>query len=76
MINPNHNHIVPLIGGPHCGESITLEGISLPNTLPMFFEKEFYIYNLKIEPKEEWTSVYYEYSNTKAEINSTTNVTQ
>jgi hypothetical protein len=68
MNNPEHNHMIPLIGGPCCGESITLEGVSLPNRLPMFFEGQFYIYNLEIEPREDWTSVYYQYSNSIMEV--------
>lgn len=63
MSNPEHNHIVPLIGGPFCGQSISLEGVSLPHSLPMFLEGKFYMYALKIEEREAWTSVYYEYTN-------------
>lgn len=57
------SHIVPLIGGPLCGESMTIDGIFLPNNLPMHYEGKFYIYLLQINPKENHTEVYYQYNN-------------
>lgn len=65
-----HNHIVPIVGGPLCGNSMTMEGISLPNSVPMFYEGKFYNYELTVEQKDYWTCVYYQYSNETQEINA------
>lgn len=72
-MHENHNHMVPLVGGPLCGTSITLEGASLPHSLPMFHEGIFYIYKLTIEEREYSTSVFYEYANETQKVNARIN---
>jgi hypothetical protein len=69
MSQTDHNHMVPLVGGPLCGNSMTLEGASLPNSVPMYHEGKFYTYELIIEQKDYWTCVYYNYSNENQEAN-------
>lgn len=63
------NHIVPLIGGPLCGQSMTIEGIKLPNDLPMYYDGSFYFYDLIINPLENYTEIYYKYNNDSIEKN-------
>lgn len=65
---PDHNHMVPLIGGPLCGESMTIQGTNLPNSLPMYYENKFYTYNLSIIEKSDYTEVFYEFSNEIQEV--------
>lgn len=65
-----HNHIIPLVGGPLCGDSITLKGLSIPNSVPMFYQKKFYTYVLCIEYKNDWTDVYYKHNNEINTINT------
>jgi len=68
MNNPNHNHVVPLVGGPKCGDSVSTIGAYLINTIPVLHEKVCYFYELQIEQGELGASVYYQYNNTKKEI--------
>lgn len=58
-----HDHVVPLIGGPLCGDSVTLSGKILPHTLPMIFERKLCYYSLVVNEKIDSTEVYYEYYN-------------
>lgn len=62
-MNPSHNHVVPLVAGPLCGEYISVNGISLPNELPMHYENKFYLYKLIVNQKENKTEVFYQYAN-------------
>jgi hypothetical protein len=66
----HHNHAVPLVGGPLCGESMTIDGCSLPKNLPMFYENKFYMYELNVDECENYVSVFYHFSN---EINNINN---
>jgi len=62
------NTIISLVGGPLCGESVTMKGNRVPNSIPMFSEGKFYTYNLILNQEEDWASIYYEYSNEVMEI--------
>lgn len=64
----DHNHMVPLIGGPLCGESMTIQGTNLPNSLPMYYENKFYTYNLNIIEKSNYTEIFYEFANEIQEV--------
>jgi hypothetical protein len=64
------NTVISLIGGPLCGESVTMKGNRTPNSIPMFSEGKFYTYNLILNQEEDWTSIYYEYSNEVMEISN------
>jgi hypothetical protein len=68
MNHQTPNTIINLVGGPLCGESVTMEGNRVPNSIPMFSEGKFYTYNLIFNQEEDWTSIYYEYSNEVMEI--------
>jgi hypothetical protein len=59
----DHNHAVPLMGGPLCGESMTIEGYSLPKNLPMFYDKHFYVYVLNVIENQDSFEVFYRFSN-------------
>jgi len=61
----NFDIAVPLIGGPFCGESISAKGNRIPKSLPMYKDKKFYLYDLKIENGDEtdFCAVFYEYTN-------------
>jgi hypothetical protein len=45
-----------------------MEGNRIPNSIPMFSEGKFYTYNLIFNQEEDWTNIYYEYSNEVMEI--------
>ncbi len=64
-----HNCIIPINGGPLCGESLTAKDGRIPNSVPLFFENKFYLYDLFIESSGDWTNISYEYSNQTMEIN-------
>jgi hypothetical protein len=64
-----HNSAIPINGGPLCGESLTLKDGRLPNSVPLFFENKFYIYELVLEQSENWTNICYKYSNKIMEAN-------
>ena len=66
----DHNTIIPLIGGPLCGESLTMKDGRISNSVPVFHNGKFYIYNLFVEQTQDWTTMYYEYSNEVVEINN------
>lgn len=57
----NHDHAVPIIGGPLCGQSITMQGHKLPKKIPMFYEGCFHEYQLIVVEQEYCWSVYYEF---------------
>lgn len=64
MVDKNdHDHAVPLVNGPLDGNSVTIKGVKLYNSLPMYFYGDFYIYELVIENYEDYSNVYYIYSN-------------
>lgn len=60
---PQHDHVVPLVGGPLCGDSVTLHGKILRHTIPMVFERKLYYYRLVVNELSESTEIYYEYYN-------------
>jgi hypothetical protein len=64
-----YNCTIPVTGGPMCGESLAVKDGRIPNHLPLFFEGKFYSYNLVIESTEDWTNIYYQYSNEVLGIN-------
>jgi hypothetical protein len=66
----DHNTMIPLVGGPSCGESLTMKGGRMPNIVPVFSNGKFYVYNLFLEQTEDWTTMYYEYSNKTMEVNA------
>jgi hypothetical protein len=68
------NTIVSLLGGPLCGESVTMKGSRIPNSIPMFSEGRFYVYNLTIAEDEDWTTIHYEYSNEVMQISKNENI--
>ena len=65
-----HNCAIPINGGPLCGESLTAKNGRIPNSVPLFFEKKFYIYSLLVEKSDNWTNISYEYTNENMEINA------
>jgi len=69
-MNKDHNTIIPLVGGPLCGESLTMKDGRISNSIPVFNQGKFYIYNLFVEQTEDWTTVYYEYANKIMEVNT------
>lgn len=69
-MNKNHDTIISLVGGPLCGESLTMKNGRIPNSVPIFNDGKFYVYNLYLEQTEDWTTLYYEYSNEILEINA------
>jgi hypothetical protein len=69
-MNKNHDTIISLVGGPSCGESLTMKNGRIPNSVPIFNNGKFYVYNLYIEQTEDWTILYYEYGNEILEINA------
>lgn len=71
MTKSEHNHAVPLIGGSLCGESVTMEGSSLPKNIPMFYENKFYNYHLSVFENEHSYEVFYQFTN---EVNEISNV--
>lgn len=70
MNNPDHNHVIPLVGGPRCGDSISTIGTYLLNTIPVPYEGICYVYELQIEQEEYGAHVYYKYNNVKQKIGS------
>jgi hypothetical protein len=64
-----YNTIIPLVGGPLCGESLTMKDGRIPNSVPVFNKGKFYVYNLFLEQSEDWTTMYYQYSNEVVEAN-------
>jgi len=64
-----YNTIIPLVGGPLCGESLTMKDGRIPNSVPVFNKGKFYVYNLFLEQSEDWTTMYYQYSNEVLEAN-------
>jgi hypothetical protein len=64
-----YNTIIPLVGGPLCGNSITAKDGRIPSIVPMFYDKKFYNYRLIIEEGEFWTNIYYQYTNEVLEVN-------
>jgi hypothetical protein len=68
-MNKDYNTIISLVGGPLCGESLTMKDGRIPNSVPVFNKGKFYVYNLFIEQTEDWTTLYYEYSNEMLETN-------
>jgi len=69
-MHKDHNTIIPLVGGPLCGESLTMKDGRISNSVPVFNKGKFYIYNLFVEQTEDWTTMYYEYANKIMEINT------
>lgn len=65
--------MIPLIGGPFCGDSITMRQGRMPNVLPMYHENKCHIYDLIIEQSEDWTNIHYRYSNETIEIENQKN---
>ena len=59
------NTLIPLVGGPVCGQSMQSSDGRLPNTFPVFFEDQFHQYSLVVEKGEDWTDVYYQSDNSK-----------
>ena len=55
--------MIPLNGGPYCGDSITMKNGRMPNNLPMYYEEKCYMYNLEIDQDENWTNINYKFSN-------------
>jgi hypothetical protein len=64
-----YNTIIPLVGGPLCGESLTMKDGRIPNSVPVFNKGKFYVYDLFLEQSEDWTTMYYQYSNEVLEAN-------
>lgn len=56
-----HNHVVPLVGGPLCGESMSIRGCRLPDRIPMHHDGRFYTYNLIVEQQDGWWKICYEF---------------
>jgi hypothetical protein len=52
-----------MVGGPLCGESLTMKDGRMPNSVPVFNEGKFYVYRLVMEQSEDWTNLHYQYSN-------------
>jgi len=69
-MNKDYNTIISLVGGPLCGESLTMKDGRIPNSVPVFSKGKFYVYNLFIEQTEDWTTLYYEYGNEILETNT------
>jgi len=70
-MNKDHNTIIPLVGGPLCGNSLTAKNGRIPSAVPMFHEGKFYNYKLIIEQDEFWTNIHYQYTNEVIEVNNT-----
>jgi hypothetical protein len=64
----NHNTTISLIGGPLCGESLTMKDGRVPNSVPVFNNGKFYVYNLFLEQAEDWTTLHYKYANEVLEV--------
>jgi hypothetical protein len=62
-MNKDHNTVISLVGGPLCGTSLTMKEGRLPNSVPVFNNGKFYVYNLFLEQGKDWTTLHYEYSN-------------
>ena len=69
-MNKDYNTIISLVGGPLCGESLTMKDGRIPNSVPVSNKGKFYVYNLFIEQTEDWTTLYYEYGNEILETNT------
>jgi hypothetical protein len=52
-----------MVGGPLCGESLTMKDGRMPNSVPVFDKGKFYVYNLVMQQSEDWTTLHYQYSN-------------
>jgi hypothetical protein len=68
-MNKDYNTIISLVGGPLCGESLTMKDDRIPNSVPVFNKGKFYVYNLFLEQTEDWTTLYYKYGNEILETN-------
>ena len=68
-MNKDYNTIISLVGGPLCGESLTMKDDRVPNSVPVFNKGKFYVYNLFLEQTEDWTTLYYKYGNEILETN-------
>jgi hypothetical protein len=64
----DHNTIIPLVGGPLCGESLTMKNGRIPNSVPVFNDGKFYVYSLFLQQNKDWTTLYYEYNNEVLEV--------
>lgn len=65
----DHNHAVPLIGGPLCGEIVTSEGCTLLKSVPFYYDGKFYTYTLRVLELEHSYNICYEFAN---EVNQPT----
>jgi hypothetical protein len=68
-MNNDHNTMISLVGGPLCGESLTMKGGRIPNSVPVFKDGKFYLYSLFLQQSEDWTTLHYEYSNEVMDAN-------
>ena len=68
LIPDDFTCMIPLIGGPLCGDSITMKKGRMPNVLPMYHENKCHIYDLIIKQSEHWTDIHYLYSNETIDI--------
>ena len=59
----DHDHAIPLIGGPLCGESVTMKGCYVPKKIPLFHNDKFYNYELVVNEHEYSYEVFYEFTN-------------
>ena len=66
----DHNTMISLVGGPLCGESLTMKGGRIPNSVPVFKDGKFYLYSLFLQQSEDWTKLHYEYSNEIMDVNT------
>jgi hypothetical protein len=71
MRDKDYNTIVPLVGGPLCGNSLTARDGRIPSSIPMFYEGRLYTYELIIEQGESWINIHYKYTNDILEVNNT-----
>ena len=62
--------MISLVGGPLCGESLTMKGGRIPNSVPVFKDGKFYLYSLFLQQSEDWTNLHYEYSNEIMDVNT------
>jgi hypothetical protein len=67
-MNKDHDTVIPLVGGPLCGNSLTTKDGRIPCLVPMFHDGKFHNYKLIIEQNEFWTNIQYQYTNEVLEV--------
>ena len=64
----DHDCGIPLVGGPFCGECLTMRDGCLTNKVPLYHEYKFHVYELVLEQFNNWTRISYKFTGEILEI--------